>query len=105
MKEWKDCCIKTHRVQIQDLLIRSESEACTWNALKEIKTCYELEQVPEIANTREGQMGKQTNSAPPANFHFNGIGTSKAKLQLLVQFQLSANGRPICHNLQNLNFY
>lgn len=94
MKEWKDCCIKTHGVQIQDLLIRSESETATLNALKEIKTCYGLEQVvPEVANTREGQMGKQTNSVPPANLHYNGVGSSKAKLQILVPFQLSANGR------------
>lgn len=49
---------------------------------------------PEIGNTREGQMGMQTNSVPPANIHYNGIGISKARLQILVPFQLSANGRP-----------
>lgn len=51
-----------------------------------------LSKGPEIVNTRGGQMGKQTNSALPANLHYNGIGISK--LQIPVLFQLSANGRP-----------
>lgn len=46
---------------------------------------------PEIANAREVQMGKQTNRAPPANLHYNGIGISKARLHILVPFQLSEN--------------
>lgn len=53
-----------------------------------------LSKGPEIANTSEGQTEKQTNSAPPANPHYNGTGISKAKLQILVPFQLRATRRP-----------
>lgn len=45
-----------------------------------------LSKGPETANTRGGQMGKQTNSAPPAN----GIGTFK--LQIPEPFQIANRG-------------
>ena len=38
--------------------------------------------------------GKQANSAPAANPHYDGTGVSRAKLQILIPFQLSEIRRP-----------
>lgn len=38
--------------------------------------------------------GKQTNSAPPGDPHYDGTGVSRAKLQILIPFQLSEIRRP-----------
>lgn len=66
-----------------------------------------LSKGPEIANTREGQLEKQTNSAPPANPHYNGTVISKAKLQILCRFSSEQLGGPAdntCHYLPNHEF-
>lgn len=38
--------------------------------------------------------GKQTNSTPPANPHYDATGVSRAKLQILIPFHLSEMRRP-----------
>lgn len=96
-RRWKNG--KTDALKLMECRSRTYSlnhnqKHAPWMHWKRWKPAMNWSKGPEIANTREGQMWRQTNSALPANLYYDGIGISKAKLHILVPFQLRANGRP-----------